>query len=96
MQSKESYINKLCNDLNMSKKDLSIMQEVTLRTIDNWSNNENSIPNKNKIIMNLMLENNALKIKIENIKTLSKNYILDEIENKEDPLRKLNFLAKMI
>lgn len=96
MQDKNTYINKLCRILQISKKDLALLLDKTLKTIDNWSNNENQIPNIYKINMNLMLENKKVVMENKHIRESVSKYIIQTITEENVKLLDVKILLDMI
>lgn len=61
---KDTFIYKVCTELDINIKDLAFKTNKTVRCIDNWRKDENQIPPREKEFLNLLLQNEKLKNKI--------------------------------
>ena len=64
---KDTFIYKVCEDLNINIKDLSFKMNKTLKCIENWRKDENQIPPREKEFINLLLQNERLKNEIKGL-----------------------------
>ena len=62
---KDSFICKVCEQLEVNTKDLAFKMNKTLKTIQNWTKDENSIPSIDKEYMKLLIENKQLENEIK-------------------------------
>ena len=62
---KDTFIYKVCEDLNINIKDLAFKMNKTLKCIENWRKDENQIPPREKEFINLLLQNERLKNEIK-------------------------------
>lgn len=62
---KNTFIFKVCEQLEINPKDLAFKMNKTLKTIQNWTKDENSIPSIDKEYMKLLIENKKLEKEIK-------------------------------
>ena len=62
---KNTFIFKVCEQLEINTKDLAFKMNKTLKTIQNWTKDENSIPSIDKEYMKLLIENKQLENEIK-------------------------------
>lgn len=70
----KKYIDETCDIIGISKKELAVILNVTLRTIDNYNNNKDSIPKLSKQVIDLLLENKQLKKELNDIKKIENDF----------------------
>ena len=61
---KNTFIYKVCEELNINLKDLAYKMNKTLKCIENWRKDESQIPPREKEFLNLLLQNEKLKNEI--------------------------------
>ena len=79
---KDTFIYKVCEDLEITMKDLSFKMNRTLKCIENWRKDGSQIPSREKEYMNMLVETKKLKdiiISMEKHKvTLNDGILSDE------------------
>lgn len=89
---KNTFIYKVCEELNINIKDLAFKMNKTLKTIQNWTKDENSIPLMEKEFINLLLQNEKLK---NEIRTFEKHKVILEMPVNSDEFGSARFNRTM-
>lgn len=64
---KNTFIYKVCEDLNIDIKELSFIMNKTLKCIENWRKDENFIPPREKQYMKLLIKNKKLQNELKSL-----------------------------
>jgi hypothetical protein len=78
---KDTFIYKVCEELNINIKDLAYKMNKTLKCIENWRKDESQIPAREKEFINLLLQNEKLK---NEIRTFEKHKVILEMPVNSD------------
>ena len=70
---KDTYIYKVCKELEMSLKDFAYKMNRTHKCIENWKKDENSIPAREKDYISMLIQNKKLK---DELRSLEKHKFL--------------------
>ena len=53
---KDTFVYKVCEDLEITMKDLAFKMKKTLKCIENWRKDESQIPSREKEYINMLTE----------------------------------------
>ena len=63
-----NLINKVCIELNITRRNISLIFNVTKETVDVWARSDSNINHIAKKALNLLLENHKYKVKLQRIR----------------------------
>lgn len=84
----DTFIYKVCDQLNINLKDLAYKMNKTLKCIESWRKDENKIPPREKEFMNLLLQEKRL---INEIMRLEKHKVVLEMPVNSDEFGSARF-----